>query len=349
MISNSRDVPSFSYPLLVADIGGTHSRFTVVSDAHANLSKVVTLNTHDHPEGLAQVISDRVLSQTSLMPRTAVIAIAGAIHGERTKLTNAPWTIDPKELIEELGLDRVVLLNDFEAQALALLTFEPEDLTQINGGEPLSYAPKVVVGPGTGLGAGILIHAADRWVPIPGEGGHIELGPVTDEEYRIWPYLERRGGRVGAEQVICGGGLIRLSRAIAAADGGESPFTDPAELADAGHAGDPLALKTLDIFCAALGRVAGDMALLLMARGGVYLAGGIPPKIEPFLLKGAFRKAFEAKAPHDAIMKTIPTYIVKHPQPALEGLAAFARTPSRFAINLIGRMWNAGQSDAGAR
>ncbi|PTW62515.1 glucokinase [Breoghania corrubedonensis] len=341
MISTSRDVPSFSFPVLVADVGGTNARFAMVSDAHANLSKVVTAHTHDHPEGMAKVIADRVLAQTSLIPRTAVIAMAGPIQGERTKLTNAPWTVDPNELIRELGLDTVVLLNDFEAQALSLLTLEGGDLTQISRGDPLPYAPKVVVGPGTGLGAGALIHAADRWVPIPGEGGHVELGPVSEEEYRIWPHIERLGGRIGAEQVISGDGLVRLSRAVARADGKEPRFSVAAEVVAAAREDDADAKRTLELFTAALGRVAGDMALMMLARGGVYLAGGIPPHIESFLADGPFRDAFEAKAPHEAIMKTIPAFIIKHPQPALEGLAGFARTPSRFAIDLIGRMWRA--------
>lgn len=341
MISTSRDVPSFHFPILVADVGGTNARFAVVSDAHANLPKAITAHTHDHPEGLAQVISDKVLAHTSLIPRTAVIAMAGPIQGERTKLTNAPWTVDPNELIRELGLDTVVLLNDFEAQALSLLTLEDGDLTQIAGGEIVSHAPKVVVGPGTGLGAGALLHAADRWVPIPGEGGHIELGPVSDEEYRIWPHIERRGGRIGAEQVISGDGLVRLASAVARANGETPRFTVPADVVSAAHEGDGEAKETIDLFTAALGRVAGDMALMMLARGGVYLAGGIPPHIESFLVEGPFRAAFEAKAPHEAIMRTIPTFIIKHPQPALEGLAGFARTPSRFAIDLIGRMWRA--------
>ncbi|MEI2386213.1 glucokinase [Breoghania sp. JC706] len=341
MISTSRDVPSFSFPVLVADVGGTNARFAIVSDAHANLSKVVTAYTHDHPEGMAQVIADKVLAQTSLIPRTAVIAMAGPIQGERTKLTNAPWVVEPRELIRELGLDTVVLLNDFEAQALSLLTLEDSDLTQMGGDAPMPFAPKVVVGPGTGLGAGALVHAADRWVPIPGEGGHVELGPVSDEEYRIWPHIERNGGRIGAEQVISGDGMVRLARAVARADGAEPRFTTAADIVAAAQGGDSDARKTLDLFTAALGRVAGDLALIMLARGGVYLAGGIPPHIESFLVDGPFRAAFEAKAPHEAILKKIPTFIIKHPQPALEGLAGFARTPSRFAIDLIGRMWRA--------
>ena len=341
MISTSRDVPSFSFPVLVADVGGTNARFALVSDAHANLSKVVTVHTHDHPEGMAQVIAEQVLAQTSLIPRTAVIAMAGPIQGERTKLTNAPWVVDPSELIRELGLDTVVLLNDFEAQALSLLTLDESDLTKISGDAPQAYAPKVVVGPGTGLGAGALLHAADRWVPIPGEGGHVELGPVTEEEYRIWPHIERLGGRISAEHVISGDGMVRLSRAVARADGKEPRFTASADVVAAAREGDAEAKKTLDLFTAALGRVAGDMALIMLARGGVYLAGGIPPHIESFLVDGPFRAAFEAKAPHEAILKKIPVFIIKHPQPALEGLAGFARTPSRFALDLIGRMWRA--------
>jgi glucokinase len=344
MIPSTSHKASWRYPVLVADIGGTNARFALLVDAHASMPEATVVPTDDYP-GLTEALSDAVLARTALRPRTAIIAMAGPIRGERIPLTNAPWVIEPRALINELGLEKVILLNDFEAQALALPGFGENDLQQIGGGAVAPHATKVVVGPGTGLGAGALIHASDRWIPVPGEGGHVELGPLSDAEYAIWPHIERSGSgdnaRIGAEQILSGDGMVRLARACAASQGIKTSFTTPREVVEAAESGDPLASTTLTHFSRALGRVAGDMALIFMARGGVYLAGGIPPRIARALDDGAFRQAFEAKAPHEAIMAGIATYIIHHPQPALDGLAAFARTPSRFAIDLIDRMWRA--------
>lgn len=349
MIPSTSHQASWRYPVLVADIGGTNARFAVLVDAHAALPDATTVQTENYP-GLGEALSDAVLARTSVQPRTAIIAMAGPIRGERIPLTNAPWVIEPRALIEELGLETVILLNDFEAQALALPGLgtnddNVDDLQQIGGGAVVPHAAKVVVGPGTGLGVGALIHAADRWIPVPGEGGHVELGPVSDTEIALWPQIERNGSgdsaRIGAEQILSGDGMVRLARACAASQGIASPFTTPREVVEAAENGDPVASMTLTHFSRALGRVAGDMALVFMARGGVYLAGGIPPRIAKVLDRGAFRQAFEAKAPHETIMAGIATFVIHHPQPALDGLAAFARTPSRFAVDLIDRMWRA--------
>ncbi len=344
MITSTSEQAAWRYPVLIADIGGTNARFAMLVDAHAALPDAVVVATDDYA-GLGEALSDAMLARTSVRPRTAIIAMAGPIKGDRIQLTNAPWLIEPRALIETLGLETVILLNDFEAQALALPGFGENDLQQIGGGSAVPHAAKVVIGPGTGLGAGALIHAANRWIPVPGEGGHIEIGPVSDEEYALWPHIERSGrganARIGAEQLLSGQGMVRLARACAALDGVPQPFDNPRDIVEAADRGDPLATRTLQHFSMALGRVAGDMALIFMALGGVYLAGGIPPRIAGVLDSGAFRRAFEAKAPHEAIMADIATFIVHHPQPALDGLASFARTPSRFAVDLIDRMWRA--------
>ncbi|AXS39207.1 ROK family protein [Breoghania sp. L-A4] len=344
MITSTSHQAAWRYPVLIADIGGTNARFALLVDAHAALPEAVVVTTEQYA-GLGEALSDAVLARTSLRPRTAIIAMAGPITGDRIHLTNAPWIIEPRALIEALGLETVILLNDFEAQALALPGFGEDDLQQIGGGGVVPHAAKVVIGPGTGLGAGALIHAADRWIPVPGEGGHVELGPLTDEEYALWPHIERNGtgknARIGAEQILSGHGMVRLARACAALKGVPQPFASPRDIVEAAEKGDPLATQTLEHFSMALGRIAGDMALIFMALGGVYLAGGIPPRIARALDSGAFRQAFEAKAPHEAIMADIATFIVHHPQAALDGLASFARTPSRFAVDLIDRMWRA--------
>ncbi|MHC5654817.1 glucokinase [Stappia sp. ICDLI1TA098] len=330
----------FPFPVLVADIGGTNARFAIISDAHAQSRVFGSVATADYPD-LSQAARAAVLDHTSVMPRTAVIAAAGPVTGERISLTNADWVIEPRGLCAEFGLERLVVLNDFEAQALALPGLADDAVHQIGGGKALAKGARVVLGPGTGLGVAAMVHASDTWVPIPGEGGHVELGPVSESDYRIWPHIERIGGRVSAERIISGSGLLHLARAVASEAGLDRRFAEPRDVTLAADAGDEVGLRTMDAFVRALGRVAGDFAITFLARGGVFLGGGIAKHIETYLAHPAFRTSFEAKAPHAGLMKTIPTFLIRHEQPALEGLTAFARMPTLFAVELAGRSWTA--------
>ncbi|PVB60234.1 glucokinase [Labrenzia sp. 011] len=329
---------SFAYPVLVADIGGTNARFALVDGPDAPIRMCGKTSTSDHSD-ISAAIRKAVLKGTNLAPRTAIIAVAGPVTGDVIPLTNAAWVIEPLKMITDLGLHEVVVLNDFEAQALALPAYSGGDVEQIGPGTIHDATAKFVLGPGTGLGAAAMIHAADTWVPVPGEGGHVELGPVTPEDFEIWPHIERVGGRLGAEQLLSGTGLPRLARAVALQMRSEPAFETPSSITAAAHDNDPVAVRTLEVFARCLGRVAGDFALTVLARGGVYLTGGITPRITRFLTDGGFRAAFEAKAPHEALMATIPTFIVRHPNPALEGLVSFAKTPHAFAVDMQGRHW----------
>ena len=177
------------------------------------------------------------------------------------------------------------------------------------------------------------------WVPVPGEGGHIDLAPITPRDLAIWPNIERPGARVSGETLVCGSGLLRLYRAIAKTDGRAAVATTPAEVTAAAEAGDPIAVEALQLFCVYLGRVAGDLAVAFLAKGGVYLAGGIAPRVAHVLKSGGFRAAFEDKAPHEDLMKQMATAVIVHERPALAGLVAYARTPTRFGVHLDGRHW----------
>jgi glucokinase len=184
------------------------------------------------------------------------------------------------------------------------------------------------------------VHADGLWVPVPGEGGHVSFGPAEPDEFPLWANVEQEHGRVEAETLLCGRGMVNLYRAVALTEGGEPVLTRPAEITEAALAGvDPLATRTVSLYCRLLGRFAGDVALTFMALGGVYIGGGIAPRILPFLRRGEFRRAFEAKAPHEAVMATIPTSVITRQNPALAGLAAFASAPDRFGVTLTGRRW----------
>ena len=327
------------FPILIGDIGGTNARFAIIVDANSEPGETRVVQTASYAS-IDDAIQQAVLDHTSLTPRSAVLAVAGPVDGDEIALTNCPWVVRPKAMFETLGLSDIVVLNDFEAQALAVAALGEEHMEKIGDGEPEPNAGRVVLGPGTGLGVAGLIHACHRWIPVPGEGGHMDIGPRTARDREIFPHLEPIEGRISGEQILCGRGLVSSYRAIAAADGKEARFTTPAEITAAAlEKSDAIAEEALEFFVTALGRTAGDLALVFMSRGGVYLTGGIAQKIVPALKQGNFREAFEDKAPHRELMRSMPVYVITHPLAALNGLAAYARTPSRFGVETAGRRW----------
>jgi glucokinase len=352
----------FAFPVLVGDIGGTNARFEVFEGPDS--PAVFSANVQNKDSGgLENTIKNVVLAHVAQKPKTAIFAGAGPVTGDTFKFTNIDhWdAIDLAKLRASAGFDDLAFLNDFEAQALAVAALPTVEHIKLGGGDPLQGSGRVVMGPGTGLGVAGLIQADGRWVPVPGEGGHVDVGPRSTSEERLFKHLEAIDGRISAEQVLCGSGLVNLYRASCYAAGDEpliapppakgqdhSPhekadqprrvseagLADPSSAAFSAHARD-----ALQLFAMLLGRVAGDMALVFMARGGVYLAGGISQKISSVLSAPGFRAAFNDKAPHSELMASIPVFIVNHPTAALVGLATFARHPERFSVNLAGKRW----------
>ncbi|WP_322988878.1 glucokinase [Hoeflea sp.] len=332
---------TIAFPILIGDIGGTNARFAILVDAYAEPKEFPVLMTADFAT-LDEAIQTEVFDKTSLQPRSAILAVAGPIKGDEIDLTNNDWVVRPKALIEELGFEDIVVVNDFEAQALAAASLGPEHLEKIGDGEIRPASSRVVVGPGTGLGVAGLVHARHTWYPVPGEGGHIDIGPRSPRDLELFPHYQSIEGRISAEQLLCGRGLMNIYRAVSKVGGGPAKAANPAEVTAAWADGsDPAAVEAIELFVTYLGRIAGDLALIFMARGGVYLAGGIAQKIIPALKHPRFREAFEDKAPHSAIMKTVPTFVITHPLAALSGLAAYARTPVRFGVATEGRRWKA--------
>ncbi len=339
MAASPTAIDPIAFPVLIGDIGGTNARFALIAERSAPPQTFPAVITADFPD-IETAIEANVLAHASLRPRSAIIDLAGPITGDAVPLTNAHWVLRPADVLQRTRMRDIVLLNDFEALALALTALGEADLEPI-GGEPAGAAgAKVVLGPGTGLGVGALVEAGGLFVPVPGEGGHVALGPDEPDEFPIWAEIEPEHGRISAEALLCGRGLVRLYRAVARAEGIEPAHGKPPEITGAALAGsDRIAERALSLYCRLLGRLAGDMALIFMARGGVYVGGGIPPRILPFLAQGEFRRAFEAKAPHNAVMAAIPTWVITRDNPAMPGLAAFARTPERFGVSLAGRRW----------
>ena len=341
MANQNSDESVLQFPILIGDIGGTNARFAILLDSYAEPKQFPIVQTADFAT-IDDAIQTAILDRTSVQPRSAVLAVAGPVDGDEIELTNCPWVVRPRAMIENLGLRDVVVLNDFEAQALAVVALGEEHMEKIGPGTPEPTAGRVVLGPGTGLGVAGLIHACHRWIPVPGEGGHMDIGPRTPRDFQVFPHLEPIEGRISGEQLLCGRGLVNIYRAVAKADGATPRFTTPAEITGAAlEKSDRIAEEALSIFVTCLGRTAGDLALVFMSRGGVYLTGGIAQKIVPALQTGEFRAAFEDKAPHKELMRDMPVYVITHPLAALAGLAAYARTPVRFGVETTGRRWKA--------
>lgn len=341
MIPGEYLLDEIPFPVLIADIGGTNTRFALIEAIDAPVDRIPDARTADYAS-IEDAIEAAVYSRTTLRPRSAIVALAGPIDGERVDLTNAEWVVEPRKVVARAGLEEMILLNDFEATSLALPALTAEDVAPIGEAMLSDSGSRAVIGPGTGLGVGAAVRGRAGWIPVPGEGGHTDLGPVSPRDFAIWPHLERVQGRITAETLLSGAGLVRLYRGVCASDGVRPQHTRPKDVSEAGLDGaDPRAVETLTLFATYLGRMAGDLALIFMARGGVFLAGGIPARIAPVIQSGAFRAGFVDKAPHRGLLETIPTALITKKDPALVGIAAYARTPSRFAVDLAGRHWRA--------
>ncbi len=304
--------------VLLGDIGATNARLSLL--ANGNLSPISSFEVAKFgrfTDALAIFIKEHC-RHTQI--HKAILAIAGPVKGERVALTNSPWVIDVSELQTVFGL-QVRIINDFEAVALSLPSLTSSDLAGIGGGKPERGAPMAVLGPGTGLGVACLVDRSDRPVVIASEGGHATLAPTCQQEDRIMNHLRKRFGHVSAERVISGSGLENIYQAIAVLEGLEFPLRNAAEITKHALGGEcQLARRALQAFCAFLGSFAGNVALTFGARGGVYIAGGISPRILDFLVELDFRQRFEAKGRLQAYLAAIPTYVITHPAAALIGL-----------------------------
>ena len=338
MSHKSDQSQALPFPILIGDIGGTNARFAIVENAYKDACEPRILQTTSFATIDDAILA--VLDGSPVHPRSTVLAVAGPVEREEIALTNCPWVVRPKQMFSKLSPVDILVLNDFEAQALAVVALGNEHMEKIGGGEAEQGAARVVLGPGTGLGIAGLIHARGRWIPIPSEGGHMDIGPRSPRDFEVFPHIEKLEGRISGEQILCGRGLVNTYRAIARADAKIPTLTQPTQVTAAAlDCSDPVAVEALDLFITCLGRTAGDLALVFKSKGGVFLTGGIAQKIVPALKQCNFREAFEDKAPHRKLMASMPVYVITHPLAALAGLAAYARNPSLFGIETGDRRW----------
>jgi glucokinase len=296
-MSETSKIPSHA---LVGDIGGTNARFAIADLATLALSHVGGSPTASHPT-LADAIRD-YLKGVDQKIEHAGIAVAGPLLDDTVKLTNAAWTFCQSSLAKDAGLKTAHVFNDFEAQAYCVPVLAPEERHQLGGTEPVEHAPKVVLGPGTGLGVAGLVWSASGWVAVAGEGGHVTLAAENERELALIERMRKGLVRLSVERALSGPGLAELYQAIAASRGfGDSPLSP-------------------------------DMALVFGARGGAYLGGGIAPKMLSRLQQDDFREAFERKGRMTPFVAPIPVYVVVADNPGLRGAAAGLRTRLKSAV-----------------
>ena len=320
-MSQARPLPALA---LVADIGGTNARFALADLDTLELSEIRQVLCADHPS-LEAALGDYV-GGLSDPPDQAAIAVAAPVTEEDISLTNSTWSFAREQLCRNVGLKTIHVLNDFEALALSLPHLAGAELHQIGGSAPVAHAAKVVLGPGTGLGVAGLVWSGDGWIAVPGEGGHMSLGAEDERQLALIERLRKGRAHLSAERALSGPGLAELYRAVAASHGIEPAELQPNDVLVLGLRGeDEVAVEALDLFIAWLGRFAGDAALLLGARGGVYLGGGIAPKLAAKLSSGEFRKAFEEKGRRTAYLAPIPVYVILAEFATLKGAAESLR------------------------
>jgi glucokinase len=329
----------FPFPLLVCDIGGTNARFALAREPGAALRPGPRLKT----TGFASFEAALAVAVAAFdaKPRSLIVCAAGPVAGRSVKLTNANWSIEGGRVAAELGFSQGLLLNDFEAQALALPSLQPGWTTPIGPPLPSQRGLQLVIGIGTGLGAAALVEVEGRHLALPSEPGHVDFAPVGAEEAAIWPHIDIAAhGRVSAETILSGQGLVRLHRARRAAAGEIAPAFDEIELiAQALAQPDGEEARTLQLIWSLVARRAGDLALDFLATGGVTFSGGILPRLSAFLEPDRFRARFEDKAPFGEMMRGISARLIIAEDVVIPGLAAIAPAPEAYIIDYERRVW----------
>jgi len=304
---------------LIADIGATNSRCALLDDkGHVLSAEIFQNDAFTGIEGLLRVYMEH--RRASDRPRRAALAVAAPVLGDDIEMLNIGWRFSQSRLKESLAFGRLTVVNDFAALAWALPSLGPQDRVQVGGGVAVTRMPLAVIGPGTGLGVATLVPTTDGWAAVSGEGGHVTLAAATSEEAAVIDLVRDETGHCSAERVLSGPGIVRLYGAFARLAGREIVTIAPADVTALARKGEPLASKTLGMFFALLGTVAGNVALTVGARGGVFVGGGIAPQLIDAFKASAFRERFVAKGRYRDYLEAIPTYAITEPLPAFRGL-----------------------------
>lgn len=308
---------------LVADIGGTNARFAIaeVSDGAISIRDAQTFRAEDFET--IRDAADAYLESVAEKPKRACFAAAGPIIDDEVDFTNSHWTLRASEITGPLKLDQFRIVNDFYALAAGVEHLPDDAFVNIKDGMPMPKAPQLVIGPGTGLGQALIVPTSSGLRVVATEGGHVSFAPRTDEEFEIKKFIAREHPRVSVERLLSGRGLVNIHRALCAIEGAQRVSLQANEITEAAMTGDyPIAVKAVDMFCAILGRVAGDAVLATGARGGVVLGGGILPKIMDVFLNSAFVDRFTEKGRMSDYVGAVPVRLIVKDGAALYGAAA---------------------------
>jgi glucokinase len=334
--------------VLAGDIGGTNARLAIYDVSPSGLRGQKPIFEQTYPSaahGGLDVIAEKFLADAAAKigarakAESGCLGIAGPIENNICRATNLPWVVDGNALAQRLAIPRVQLVNDFQAAALGVTAVGPDELVALGGDPPVPNGPVAVLGAGTGLGQAFLLWSApeNRYRVVPSEGGHVDLAARTPLEHGLVAFLTGKYGRVSCERVLSGKGLVDVFTFLSeepacrglirpettAALATPGPRRDPAAaISERALAGtDPVCEMALAMFCSVLGATAGNLGLMVLATGGVYVAGGIAPRVLPFLQRGGFREAFDRKGRLHTLVERLPAYVVTHPQPGLLGAA----------------------------
>lgn len=317
---------------LLADIGGTNCRIARWENGHIRAVESVPTADFTGPVPLFNRYMRKM--DGANRPTHGAFCVAGPVVGDSAGLTNAPhpdWVFSIARLTTDLGWRDLRVVNDFTALALALPHFSTHHLLPLGGRTADPSGTKAVLGPGTGLGvSGLVCDERGHWKPLASEGGHVSLATHSAQEDAVLSHLRRRFGHVSAERVLSGAGLSHLSQALGALENRDTVPEDPAVITSAAlDGGDPFCQRVVALFCSFLGSVAGDLAMTLGATGGVYVGGGIAPRLAPLLPQSPFRGSFEAKGRLASYLEAIPCWLITHPDPAFPGLASLIAAPGQ--------------------
>ena len=305
---------------LVGDIGGTNARFALLSQSF-DLHHIKILPCKEYGD-FSGAVKDYLSRVGEPDIDEAAFAIANPITGDRVQMTNHRWNFSIEETRRLLGLERLIFKNDYTTLAMSIPRLDDSDLWQLGGEAKRKKETYAVIGPGTGLGVSGMVYINDDWFAVEGEGGHVTLSPGSEREYAIMRLCQEWFGHVSAERLVSGPGLSNIYRAICMLEKVPEAELSPSEISQKGVMNsDPYCAESIAIFCGLLGSVAGDLVLTLGAYGGLYLGGGIAPKIKTYLQSSTFRQRFESKGRMRMLLKDVPVYVITAPTPALIGIS----------------------------
>jgi glucokinase len=311
---------------LLADIGGTNVRFALLADGSSEPEQEASLVCADF-RGLEEAARHYLSSVSVERITEAAFDVATAVTGDFIKLTNSPWAFSIEQTRRAFGLQRLVVINDFTALALAVPWLKPEDLRQVGGGTAVAGSALALIGAGTGLGVSGLIASGASWIPIQGEGGHTAFSPMDEREDGVLKVLRERFGHVSTERVASGPGLVNIYESLCTLDHVVARAVKPEQVTEAGVSGsDPQCAEALRMFCGILGTATANLVITLGARGGAYVGGGIVPQLGNYFAGSAFRRRFEHKGRFSKYLAEIPVWVIHADNPALNGLAAALNT-----------------------